>query len=139
MKSSFRDLGEEYDRLSGKALADRDWEPFRAAVRDLAGSIDRAKEVYDAIGLETAERFLDGRMSFEDADWVANQLYSAMLADGVEYGFEKYAFAKLAFKIFEAFDAGEWHRHGEDGDPAELYTRPFLQRILTEHLSKNGD
>lgn len=138
-KQASRDLGEAYERLVAEALESPECEPFRAAVREMAGSIDSAKAVYDAIGIEIAERFLDGRMSFWDADGVANCLYDAMLADGIEYGFEEYSFAEVAFRVFEAFDAGEWHRKGEAGDPAELYTRPLLQRIQIAYGLKNGE
>ena len=121
---------EAYEIVSAEALASRDCGPLRSAVRRIANSPEAVRGAYDAVALETARRFVEGRLPFEDADWIANQLYAAMMEDGADLGFERYSFAPLAFEIFEAFDGGEFSRAGEKGDPVERYTRPALRAIL---------
>ena len=115
--------------LVALALDERVVEPFRQVVAARTSTHD-VNEVYDGVAVYVARAFLDGSMPFEDADWVTNQIYGAMVQDLSEDSSK--TFSRLAFAIFEAFDAGEYMRAGEDEDPAEKYTRLYLQEILSD-------
>lgn len=88
-------------------------------------------ELYNALSREVARRFLDGGMTFEDADAIANTLYSIMVEDALAEG-DDFEFAEPAFGIFLAFDDGEWDR-GDGIDPVERYTTPGLRELLGRH------
>jgi len=118
------------DELLSLAANSEECDSFRNAVRARCTGEGSVKQCYDSVAVETARRFVAGDMPFDTADWVANQIYSAMLADGTEQGLEEYQFPPLAFEVFEAFDAGEFRRSGETGDPAETRTRPLLVELL---------
>ena len=79
------------------------------------------------VALVVAQRFLDGKMSFDDADAVANELNALYIGAPIEI-------PEPAESIYLAFDRGEFAVDGED--PIEEHTRPALRRILAS-LSEN--
>lgn len=76
------------------------------------------------VALVIAQRFLDDKMSFDDADAVANEFYALYIGETVEI-------PEPADSIYLAFDGGEYAIDGED--PVENYTRPTLRGILASH------
>ncbi|MBT8136636.1 MAG: hypothetical protein KJO54_06455 [Gammaproteobacteria bacterium] len=88
---------------------------------------DNLSSIYpfsNEVALKIARRFLDGRLSFEHADAVANELYALYVAAPIEL-------PQPADSIYRAFDRGEYEIGGED--PVEAHTRPMLSSILTEY------
>lgn len=101
----------------------------RAGIHELAKAHDLpVPELYNALSLTIARRFLDGAITFDDADGIANNLYAMMVEDAVEHGGDG-SYPEPAFAIYDAFDAGEWDR-GDGSDPVERYTKPALREIL---------
>ena len=80
------------------------------------------------VALVVAQRFLDGKMSFSDADAAANEFYSLYIGEPIEI-------PEPADSIYLAFDCGEFAIDGED--PIEERTRPVLRKILASLSEKN--
>ena len=80
------------------------------------------------VALVVAQRFLDGKMSFIDADAAANEFYALYIGQPIEI-------PEPADSIYLAFDRGEFAINGED--PIEEHTRPALRTILAS-LSENN-
>lgn len=76
------------------------------------------------VALVVAHCFLDGKMSFNDADAAANEYYAFYIGKPIEI-------PEPADSIYLAFDRGEFAIDGED--PIEEYTRPALRVILASH------
>lgn len=87
----------------------------------------------DRLMVTVAEAFLDGRLTYSDADQVANSWWSEM-CDPVRL--EGESIPDLARAIFEAFDEGEYD-HGDGLDPAEHYAIPLLRSAL-DRWTKDG-
>ena len=86
----------------------------------------------DRFSLSIAQRYLDGDASYEHCDTVMNNLNNVLL-----FGTDGRVSSDIAWDVFLAFDAGEYH-HSSDNkkvDPEEKYTRPFIIEILDK--SKN--
>ncbi len=79
-------------------------------------------QLYDALANYIAKKFAAGHLTFEDADSVANFLWS-------ESSFSLSGFAK---EVFLAFDDGEYLSAGDppDTDPVAKYTRPQIADLL---------
>ena len=88
-----------------------------------------ADDFYNRISLHLARSFVDGLMSFEAADLAMNHIWTFMMDDAVEFG-DGFTLAEPAYAIYDAFDAGEYS-HGDGRDPVEAFTRPALERILS--------
>jgi len=109
----------------------------------LTGSLDRdhldaycsgegisADDFYNRISIHLAKSFIDGLISFGDADCAMNQIWTFMIDDAVKYG-DGFTLAEPAYSIYDAFDAGEFI-HRDEQDPVEAFTRPALERILSD-------
>ena len=79
----------------------------------------------NTLALDIAARYMDGRVSFWDADGIANSLFAYAVHIGV--------LPEPMFSVYLAFDAAESPAKGDcEGTTAELkYTRPKLERILS--------
>lgn len=74
---------------------------------------------------------LGGVNFLPQADGVANTLWTVILEAARPHapaGEEH--FPEPAVSIFEAFDAGEYVRQGDDRDPVETFTVPRLRELL---------
>ena len=80
------------------------------------------------VALVVAQRFLDGKMSFNDADAVANEIYALYIGEPVEI-------PEPADSIYLAFDRGEFAIDGEN--PIEEHTRPALRTIIALRSGNN--
>jgi hypothetical protein len=99
-------------------------EPVGSAEIDRICQLSRSTRphVYDLIAAYIAREFTSGRLRFDDADAVANFLWT-------ESAFCLSGFAK---DVFLAFDDGEFLPRGDSTgtDPVEKYTRPQLLDLL---------
>ena len=80
------------------------------------------------VALVVAQRFLDGKMSFNDADAVANEIYALYIGEPIEI-------PEPADSIYLAFDRGELAIDGEN--PIEEHTRPVLRTIIALRSENN--
>lgn len=86
----------------------------------------------DQLGAELAKRYHQKRVSYEFGDSLANDLWSEMISRFGESGSQS-DWSNLFFEVYEAFDAGEYHRSNDgDVDPVELYTEPAIAEIVSK-------
>lgn len=76
------------------------------------------------VALSIARRFLDGKLTFAEADSVANEMNAFYIGAPIEL-------PQPADSIYLAFDRGEFAIGDED--PVEAHTRPMLRGILDEY------
>ncbi len=82
--------------------------------------------VFNEISIHLASSFLDGKTSYDDADFAMNKVWSAML----NYIMEKdIPLIEPCYSIYCAFDEGEYD-HRDGSDPVEKYTKPILKLLL---------
>ena len=76
--------------------------------------------------------FLGGSLSYSQADGIANTLWTVILhaAEPHAPAGEEH-FPEPAVSIFEAFDAGEYLRQGDQRDPVQAFTVPRLRELLS--------
>jgi hypothetical protein len=79
-------------------------------------SPEDAAEAFDALGLEIAGRYHSGQLSFEDADYAANDMWSAMCHGRLFTDF--FDQERAAARVYLAFDEGEC-RHPSDKDEVD--------------------
>src|SRR5688500_9857022 len=113
----------DIDRLIELAF---DRTPTPAEVEDVASSERISlQEVLDRLARRVAERYLEGVYSFGDADMAMNNLFAwatAVTGTGLP---------EFAWKVFGAFDAGEFERPGaREGEQGEALTRVLLSGCL---------
>ena len=113
----------DLDRLIELAF---DRMPTLAEVEDVASSQRiSAEEVLDRFARRVAERYLDGVYSFGDADMAMSNLFgwgTAVTGTGLP---------EFAWKVFGAFDAGEFERPDVPEDQqGEGLTRALLAECL---------
>jgi hypothetical protein len=89
----------------------------------------------DRLMVGVANEFLEGRLSYSDADQVANSWWALMCNPS---RLEAQSIPDVAYTIYGAFDQGEYD-HGDDLDPIEHYTIPLLRSALARPLSDSGD
>ncbi|MDP2598181.1 hypothetical protein [Alteromonas stellipolaris] len=85
------------------------------------------KEVFNTIALRIAHEFQKEALTFEDADFAINDLWSAI----VDYTFTDEFDTKLsepAYSIYDAFDQGEY-THKDGKDPVEFHTKRLLLEV----------
>lgn len=87
-------------------------------------------ELIEKLSLETALKYWNGKMSYEDGDCIMNNIYSFWIMN--EYYFKNYGFSDIAWECYDAFDSGEYYRKedAENIDPAEKYTKPLIEDLL---------
>jgi len=89
------------------------------------------KALLDEISLGVACRYVDGNASFDYCDAIMNNLFNVILL-----GEKNVITSDLAWEIFLAFDAGEYHHQGDapDINPEKKYTHPMLFEILRREM-----
>jgi len=82
------------------------------------------RQALDAIAVNVGQRFLEGRLTYEDGDEIMNTLWA--------FALQRDEIPETMYAVYEAFDAGEYFREkdGRDSDPVERYTRPALAKLL---------
>lgn len=84
-------------------------------------------DFYNSAALEIAKGYHRGELSYTFCDGVMNDLWS-----GVQEGFGsgKNEVPEPFFEIYEAFDAGEYHRkHDKTDDPVVEFTNPVIAEL----------
>jgi hypothetical protein len=89
-------------------------------------------EIIEKLSIETALKYWNGEIDYEDGDCIMNNIYSYWVTN--EYYYKNYEFSKIAWKCFEAFDAGEYTREEDEPniDPVEKYTKPQIEKFLKD-------
>jgi hypothetical protein len=82
-------------------------------------------EFYNSLSLGIARSFIDGSLSFDDADGAINDLYGIWISDELIEDL-----LEPAYSIYLAFDAGEYSVDGTDS--IDLITRPELRKFLVD-------
>jgi hypothetical protein len=103
--------------------------PLRLTPDDIvrwAGAFDHW-DFYNSAALEIAKGYHRGELNYTFCDSVMNDLWS-----GVQEGFGpgKNDVPEPFFEIYEAFDAGEYHRkHDKTDDPVVEFTDPAIAKL----------
>jgi hypothetical protein len=87
-------------------------------------------ELIEKISLETALKYWNGDLEYNEGDSIMNIIYGFWLY--TDHYSNNYGFSDIAWECFNAFDSGEYIRN-EDGpnvDPAEKYTKPRIENLL---------
>lgn len=84
---------------------------------------------YDLLASELAQSYADGRLPFPEADLIANVLWSDMIGRSFGYS-ESSELSDLLWRVFDAFDAGEWEYPGRFNDPVAQLTNPRVKEIV---------
>lgn len=110
---------------------------MRAAVRgdDLAVLLELYQQesgasfdlASDRLMVSIAKSLLDGRLSYDDADEIANRWWALVLAPGRP---ATDSFPDLAYAIFLAIEQGEFN-HSDGRDPVEQHVLPQLRAALS--------
>jgi hypothetical protein len=93
----------------------------------LAGEVGLSRgALYDALHLYLARGYAARELTYEFCDRAVNHVM----------GVTGYDVPDLAWEIFSAFDEGEYYHSPEEQaqeeDPAEKYTRPWIERVLKQ-------
>lgn len=92
-----------------------------AALADLRVS---SEALYDQVAASIARRYLRGELSYTTCDTAMNELFRYATSGG---GPE---LSRLAWRVFEAFDQGEYDHAGEPAEEqGEVKTRKLLSGI----------
>jgi hypothetical protein len=80
--------------------------------------------LYDQIAIHLARAFYESELTFAFCDWILNDIHGIITTNDE-------ARPELFWKVYLAFDEGEfYHTDKRDEDPAEVYTRPMVAKIL---------
>ena len=106
------------DRSDASELTESDVEAY-ATANDLTTG-----QVYDALALHLATGYAENTLTYEFCDSAMN----------FAMGLASYDVPDLAWSVYSAFDEGEYFHDNDsrDIDPAEKYTRPWIQKILKD-------
>jgi hypothetical protein len=96
----------------------------------LNNPIEYPTELIEKLSLETAMKFWDGKINYENGDCIMNNIYTFWVTN--EHFFKNYGFSDIAWECFEAFDSGEYFRKEdkENIDLSEKYTKPLIENLL---------
>ncbi|WP_423141695.1 hypothetical protein ACOYW6_12835 [Parablastomonas sp. CN1-191] len=93
------------------------------------GVVEREEVLYDGLAALLARGYHERRYSFEFCDIVVNDLYGRMIEKQLQT--PPPAWPKLFWRVFEAFDAGEFHRQPDKSDdPVAEFTDPEIAEIV---------
>jgi len=82
--------------------------------------------LFDLIALHLARGFHASELTFAFCDAVVNDLHGMIT-------FANEDRPDLFWRVFLAFDEGEFHHHSNrDEDPKEVHTRPMTRRIIKD-------
>lgn len=105
--------------------------PIRLTLDDIvrwAGAFNRW-DFYNSVALEIVKGYHHRELSYTFCDGLINDLWS-----GVQEGFGpgKNDVPEPFFEVFEAFDAGEYHRKSDNSDdPVAEFTDPAIAELAT--------
>lgn len=86
---------------------------------------------YNSTALQIAKMFDRGELTYEFCDNVMNDLWDAVLAG---LSLRNNQLPEPFYEIYEAFDAGEYHRtEDRSDDPIADFTIPLITAFLTRN------
>lgn len=121
--------GDEFIRTLHGRFAENptDWRPSEedvAAARQAA--VAEGSSFYNDAGSELARGYVENRYSFDFCDTLVNSLFLIWTTDQ-----RKLPRPELFLRVYEAFDAGEYHRRADKSDdPVAEHTDPAIKRIV---------
>lgn len=99
-------------------------------VIEWAGTLDSGN-FYNATALQIARLYNDGELTYSFCDALMNDLWSAAQAG---FGAGSNHVPQPFFDIYEAFDAGEYHRKPDKSDdPVAEFTNPVIAELVTRY------
>ncbi|MDY7396340.1 hypothetical protein UMM65_13900 [Aureibaculum sp. 2210JD6-5] len=86
----------------------------------------------EKLSIETALNYWNGKIDFEEGDCIMNNLQGFWVTN--DHYCQNFAFGKIPWACYEAFDAGEYlgTTDNSDIDPVEVYTKPMIYKLLRE-------
>lgn len=126
------------DKIIGEIAASADEDG--AVIFDEADVVQWAKEqaltvseFLDRFGLEIARKYDSGMLFYSFCDDIVNELW-VMLLDWMDKPMAE-PWPNTFYEVFDAFDAGEFHRLADrSDDPIADFTKPLIAEIVR----KNG-
>ncbi len=86
---------------------------------------------FDRIGSEIALAYHSGQLSFSFCDSLVNDLFALVI--GRQQRDPLPPWPAMFHEVYEAFDAGEWHRRDDKSDdPVEEHTKPAIREIVAK-------
>lgn len=93
-----------------------------------AGALDNF-EFYNTAALQIAKHYQEGLLTYSFCDRVMNDLWTALQAGFTN---DNNPMPEPFFQIYEAFDAGEYHRvKDKSDDPVADFTDPLIANLLS--------
>jgi hypothetical protein len=109
--------------LKGKVTLDL----VKDTASELNCSID---DIFNDVAIEIAIRFQSGKLSYDDADFAINDVWSVMV-DSISEGAHSDMLPHPAYSIYDAFDQGEYD-HKDGCNSVDKYTRPLLLKAFKD-------
>ncbi len=112
-----------------------DWKAQAPVQKDIARwteGVEAAETaLYDSLAAELARGYSERRFSFDFCDVVVNQLYGVMISKQLRERPPQWP--KVFWRVFEAFDAGEFYRSADRSDnPVADFTDPEIAEIIRD-------
>lgn len=87
-------------------------------------------KLIEEISLETALKYWNGQIDYEDGDCIMNNLFIYWMTN--DYFVRNFEFSGIVWECYQAFDSGEFYRSNDDRsiDPSEKYTKPLVESLL---------
>jgi hypothetical protein len=101
-------------------------------LRELARRTSTSQpSLLNGLAHHVARQYYHGEMSYEVADRAMNAAYSLTVQEEYLAANDR-TLPNPMVEVFEAFDAGEYHHHGDPQhiDPEAKYTRPMIEAYL---------
>jgi len=107
----------------------------RVSTEDIAcwaGPLDKDVTAFlDRLGGEIAKSYQSGDLSYEFCDLLVNDLFEILFDR--QFLDPQGSWAHLFYEVYEAFDAGEFHRKADHSDdPVAEFTNPAVANIIAK-------
>src|SRR5580692_5647206 len=114
--------GEQHSRRA--RLTDNDIQRWSALIGEPRSAL------YEQIAIYLAHGFHSSELDFEFCDAIVNSIHAVIISANENR-------PDLFWEVFLAFDAGEYyHGNNRNEDPAEVYTRPLIARVVETLLDR---
>ncbi len=121
----FRDLCGKYTRDGDPAPADNVAVSFGLIEGWAQQCGVPTRSLLDSLAIRLARGFAEGELTYGLGDAIANDLYGVCIDNRIG------DFPAIFWSVFEAFDAGEFHRSTDKSDdPVLEHTMPMIRDLL---------
>ena len=125
-KDAVADLHRRFEQSSRAGSPSQD-----DVARWTGGSIEAELDFYNDVAAELARGYAEKRYSFTFCDTVVNGCHGTLSARQMREPQPRWPM--LFQRVYEAFDAGEYHRRAEKSDDPEAeHTAPMIAAIVSE-------